>query len=54
MMNDELPLFVTTGSYPTRGGNAVRLLIDGEAAFGRICEAIETARHSVWVTVTFM
>ena len=54
MMNDELPLFVTTGSYPTRGGNAVRLLIDGEAAFRRICEAIETARHSVWVTVTFM
>lgn len=30
------------------------LLIDGEPAFRRICEAIEAARHSVWVTVTFM
>lgn len=54
MVTDERLLFVTTGSYPTRGGNAVRLLIDGEAAFGRICEAIQTARHSIWVTVTFM
>lgn len=46
--------FVSIGSYPTRGGNLVRLLIDGEAAFRRICEAIEAARHSVWVTITFM
>jgi cardiolipin synthase A/B len=46
--------FVTTGSYPTRAGNAVRLLIDGEPAFRRICEAIETARHRVWATITFM
>jgi cardiolipin synthase A/B len=53
-MGDESPQFVTTGSYPTRGGNAVRLLIDGEPAFRRICEAIEAARHRVWVTVTFM
>ena len=30
------------------------LLIDGEPAFRRICETIEAARHSVWVTVTFM
>ncbi len=54
MTGETLPLFVTTGSYPTRAGNAVRLLIDGEPAFRRICEAIQTARHSVWVTVTFM
>jgi cardiolipin synthase A/B len=46
--------FVTTGSYPTRAGNSVQLLIDGEPAFRRICEAIETAQHSVWVTITFM
>jgi cardiolipin synthase A/B len=46
--------FVTTGSYPTRAGNAVRLLIDGEPAFRRICENIETARHRVWATITFM
>ena len=50
---EHLP-FVTTGSYPTRGGNSTRLLIDGEPAFRRICEATETAQHSVWVTVTFM
>lgn len=54
VIGDEPSLFVTTGSYPTRAGNAVRLLIDGEPAFRRICEAIEAARHSVWVTVTFM
>jgi phosphatidylserine/phosphatidylglycerophosphate/cardiolipin synthase-like enzyme len=46
--------FTTTGSYPVRAGNAVRPLIDGEPAFRRICEAIEGARHSVWVTVAFI
>jgi cardiolipin synthase A/B len=46
--------FITTGSYPTRGGNSAQLLIDGEPAFRRICEAIEAAKHSVWATVTFM
>ena len=46
--------FVHTGSYPMRSGNLVRPLIDGEPAFRRICEAIEAARQSVWVTVTFM
>ncbi len=46
--------FVTTGSYPTRARNSAQLLIDGEPAFRRICEAIETAQHSVWATVTFM
>ncbi len=46
--------FVTTGAYPTRGGNRVRPWIDGEPAFRRICQAIEAARQSVWATVTFM
>jgi cardiolipin synthase len=46
--------FVQSASYPMRPGNLVRPLIDGEPAFRRICEAIEAARHSVWVTVTFM
>src|SRR3954463_12222619 len=46
--------FVTTGAYPTRGGNHIRPWIDGEPAFRRICEAIEAAQHSVWATVTFM
>lgn len=53
-MPDHESRFVTTGTYPTRAGNAVRLLIDGEPAFRRICEAIESARHSVWATITFM
>jgi len=45
---------VTSGSYPLRPGNAVRPLVDGEPAFRRICEAVETARDSVWVTVAFV
>jgi cardiolipin synthase len=31
----------------------VRPLVDAMPAFRRICEAIEAARHSVWLTVTF-
>ena len=46
--------FPLTGSYPARGGNFVSPLIDGEPAFRRICEAVEAARHSVWVTVAFL
>jgi cardiolipin synthase A/B len=46
--------FVQSGSYPTRRGNLVRPLIDGEPAFRRICEAIEAARQRVWATVAFM
>jgi phosphatidylserine/phosphatidylglycerophosphate/cardiolipin synthase-like enzyme len=49
---DYLP-FVSSGSYPIRGGNAVRPLVDGGPAFARICEAVESARRSVWVTVAF-
>jgi cardiolipin synthase A/B len=44
---------VTSGSYPVRTGNALCALIDGEAAFGRICESVEAARKSAWVTVAF-
>lgn len=43
----------TAGSYPLRAGNAVRPLIDGEATFRRIAEAIDAARQSVWLTVAF-
>ena len=35
-------------------GNAVRPLVDGEPAFRRICEAVESAEHSVWITVAFL
>ena len=44
----------SSSSYPVRAGNAVCPLVDGEAAFRRICEAVESARHSVWVTVAFL
>ncbi len=46
--------FVRSGSYPLRAGNAVRPLVDGEPAFRRICEAVEAAKQSVWVTVAFL
>lgn len=45
--------FVTSGSYPPRSGNLVRPLVDGVPALQRIAEAIDGARHSVWLTVTF-
>lgn len=40
--------------FPARPGNLVRPLIDGLAAFRRICQVVETARHSVFVTVAFI
>jgi cardiolipin synthase A/B len=46
--------FATSGSYPVRRHNQLRPLVDGVPAFRRIGEAVETARHSVWVTVTFI
>ncbi len=46
--------FATSGSYPVRQGNDVRPLIDGEPAFRRICEAVDAAKHSVWITIAFL
>jgi cardiolipin synthase len=45
---------ILEGSYPVREGCAVRPLIDGEPAFRRICEAIESARTRVWGTIAFL
>ncbi len=45
--------FTNIGSYPIRAGNAVRPLVDGVPAFQRISDAVDAARHSVWVTVAF-
>lgn len=42
-----------SGSYPRRNGNLVRPLIGGREAFGRIAEAVDTARGRVWLTVAF-
>ncbi len=44
---------VSSGPYPVREGNLVRPLIGGTAAFQRIGEAVDAARHSVWLTVAF-
>jgi cardiolipin synthase len=44
---------VTSCSYPPRDGNMVRPMVDAVPAFRRIGEAIEAARHSVWLTVAF-
>ncbi len=46
--------FATNGAYPVRAGNRVRPLVDGEPAFRRICEAVEAAGRSVWLTVAFL
>ena len=46
--------FVSSGPYPIRPGNLVRPIVDGEPAFRRICQAVEQARHSAWVTVAFI
>ncbi len=45
--------FLGAGSYPVRAGNRVRPLVDGEAFFRRVCEAVEAAQHSVWLTAAF-
>ncbi len=46
--------FASNASYPVRDGNLVRPLVDGEPAFRRICEALEAAQRSCWVTVAFI
>ena len=53
MTVDRVPC-ARTVAYPQRRGNAARPLIDGEPAFRRICEAVASARHRVWVTVAFL
>jgi cardiolipin synthase A/B len=46
--------FVQSGCYPKRSGNFVRPLVDGAPAFRRICETLEKAQLSVWLTMTFL
>lgn len=45
---------VDVGPYPIRAGNRVVPLVGGERAFRRICQAVESARHSVYVTIAFL
>jgi len=42
------------GSYPVREGCSMRPLVDGHESFGRIAQAVEAAKYSVWVTVAFI
>ena len=44
----------SASSYPLRGGNALRPLIDGVPAFRAILAAVEAAMGSVWLTVAFL
>lgn len=46
--------FLTQASYPPRAGNAVRPLLGARTAFRRICDAVESARHSIWLTIAFL
>ncbi len=55
MPSGDTPIpFAENGSYPVRAGNRVRPLIDGDPAYRRICEAVEAAQHSVWLTVAWI
>ncbi|WP_248930732.1 phospholipase D-like domain-containing protein [Paenibacillus hamazuiensis] len=45
---------LASGSYPVRYGNSVHPLVDSAPTFRRICEAIENAQISVWLSITFM
>ena len=50
MFRDHVP--AVTGAYSARPGNLVRP-VDGMPTFRRIGDAVEAARHSVWLTVAF-
>jgi phosphatidylserine/phosphatidylglycerophosphate/cardiolipin synthase-like enzyme len=44
---------IRRASYPPREGNLVSILIDGQETFTRVFEVVESARESVWITVSF-
>jgi len=44
---------VVSGSYPVRDGNRVVPLVGAATFFSRLCDAVDAARHSVWITVAF-
>ena len=54
MSNQSHPPAAARASYPVRTGNRITPWIDGSPAFGRICDAVEQAQHSVWLTVAFI
>ena len=54
MGKDLQPAPVERASYPARGGNRVRVLIDGLETFTAIAERVRTASRSIWITVSFV
>ena len=40
-------------AYPIRDGNRVLPMVGAGMFFSRLCDAVDAARHSVWVTVAF-
>ena len=52
-MKSHIPIAANC-TYPLRAGNRITPLIDGLVAFRRICEAVEAATSSVWITVAFL
>lgn len=54
MDRDLQPRPVERASYPRRGGNRARVLVDGHEALGTIAARIRNARSSVRITVSFV
>jgi phosphatidylserine/phosphatidylglycerophosphate/cardiolipin synthase-like enzyme len=54
MDRDLQPRPVERASYPPRGGNRARVLVDGHAALGAIAARIRSARRSIRITVSFV
>lgn len=42
-----------SGSYPVRDGNRVLPMVGADTFFLRLCDAVDAARHSIWVTIAF-
>ncbi len=50
---DQGPWARTEVSYPPRPGNSLRILIDGQAAYGDIAAAFKQARQFIYLTICY-
>ena len=41
------------GTYPPRQGNEIRILIDGQAAYGEIAAAFHRAKKFIYLTLSY-
>ena len=46
-------LWAQHGSYPPRQGNEIRILIDGQAAYGEIAAAFHGAKEFIYLTLSY-